>query len=89
MERFRKWGVDWLRMDQEQWLWPDAARAVGKRLPANPGNPPVRVSLVRYWHEVEAPEVLFRKRGYRIPDPDLSSFEYYSLDLRTGEEKKP
>jgi hypothetical protein len=89
LERFRKWGVDWLRMDREPWLWPTAARAVAKRLPDTPGNPPVRVSLIRYWHEVEAPGIHFRERGYRLPDSDLSRFEYYSLDLVTGEEKKP
>jgi hypothetical protein len=53
-ERWRKYANDNLRLDTNAALWPDAARYVARQN-NRPGNPPVAVSLLRYWSEVPPP----------------------------------
>lgn len=53
-ERYRRYANDSLRLDNNARLWPDAARYVA-RLHDSPSNPPVEVSLIRYWSVVPPP----------------------------------
>ncbi len=54
VERYRKWGNDWVRVDQWQALRPDAARFIA-RAHNDPHNPPVSITLVRYWSPIVPP----------------------------------
>jgi hypothetical protein len=78
MERYRKWVVDWLRVDGNSHLWSGATRFILKNLPSSPDNPVVSIRLVRYWHQIEDPRIHFRKWGYRIPDSELNGSEFHS-----------
>src|SRR5215469_9235794 len=53
-ERYRKYANDNLRLNADAPAWPDAARYIA-RLHYSPANPPVSVSLVRYWSIVPPP----------------------------------
>jgi hypothetical protein len=88
MERYRKWVVDWLRIDGNDHLWIPATRYILKQLPPSPDNPVTSIRLVRYWHTIEDPRVRFRKWGYRVPDEELTGSEFYSKKISlTGDLK--
>lgn len=53
-ERYRKYANDNLRLDADSALWPDAARYIA-RVNNQPSNPPVQVSLIRYWSVIPPP----------------------------------
>lgn len=53
-ERYRKWANERVRADANAALWPDAARYVARQY-STPGNPPVRVRLIRHWSDIAAP----------------------------------
>ncbi len=76
MERYRKWEVDWFRIDENRHIWADGTRFILKQLPVDPGNPVESVSLIRRWHEIEDPRIRFREWGYRVPDSELTGFEF-------------
>jgi hypothetical protein len=76
MERYRKWEVDWLRLDESRYLWSDGTRFILKQLPVDPGNPLESIRLIRRWHEIEDPRIRFREWGYRVSDSELTSFEF-------------
>lgn len=50
-ERFRKFSTEYLRTDDHAAMWPEAARYVA-RVNSSASNPPVSVSLIRYWSEI-------------------------------------
>ena len=54
MERERKWSSDNLRLDDNAFLWPDAARYVA-RVNNDPKNPPATIALVRHWSFISPP----------------------------------
>ena len=77
-ERWRKYANDNLRLDPNAALWPDAARYVARQN-YRPANPPVAVSLIRYWSEVPRPSA----NGSYQPAPwQWYSFYRYSVDGR-------
>jgi hypothetical protein len=74
-ERYRKFGNERLRMDENVALWPDAARYVARMFAGDPANPPVRVQLVRYWTFVGPPG------SSEAPGP-LSHYVYFVYPVR-------
>jgi hypothetical protein len=53
-ERYRKFATEYLRLDSNSALWPDAARYLA-RTHRNPTNPPTGVRLIRSWSEISPP----------------------------------
>jgi hypothetical protein len=53
-ERYRKFANEYLRMDANSGLWPDAAVYIARRN-YQPSNPPVIVLLYRYWSLIRPP----------------------------------
>jgi hypothetical protein len=51
MERYRKWGSDYVRTDANSVLWPDAARYVAW-VNNDRNDPPDTVKLVRHWSRI-------------------------------------
>jgi hypothetical protein len=84
MERYRKWEVDWLRMDENRHIWGDGTRFILNQLPVNPEDPVESIRLVRRWHEIEDPRIRFREWGYRVPDSELTGFEFHTQNIRPG-----
>jgi len=54
-ERYRKYTNDNLRLEQNDMLWPDAAKFVVYQNLQDLGNVPVRVELIRGWCEILPP----------------------------------
>jgi hypothetical protein len=79
-ERSRKF-TEYLRMDTESGLWPDAARHIA-RLFANPANPPVLVVLVRNFSQVEPP-----LPGGAVQRTPWSRVPFYVYVVKSGDLK--
>ncbi len=82
MERYRKWEVDWLRMDENRHIRGDAVRFILTQIPMTPENPVESIRLFRRWHEIEDPRIHFREWGYRVPDSELKGYEFHSQNIR-------
>jgi len=80
-ERYRKYASDNLRLDTRSGLWPDAARYVA-RVNDKPANPPVEVTLVRYWSEVPPPG----PHGDAPPSP-WSEYPFFRYTVQPGDLK--
>ena len=81
-ERYRKWEVDWLRMDGNRFIWEDGARFILRQLPENRENPVESIRLFRRWHEIEDPRIRFREWGYRVLDTDLVGYEFFQMKVK-------
>ena len=53
-ERYRKWR-ERIRLDDFAPVWDDTARYIARRQNRKPENPPVLVSLIRYWGDIPPP----------------------------------
>jgi len=82
-ERYRKFANDYLRMDANSALWPDAARYVARdaaRAMADPSNPPVMVQLVRYWSQImpPGPDGSYRSEPW-------TEYRFFTYIVRSGD----
>lgn len=62
-ERWRKWAIDRVRLDENAKVWPDTARYVLRHASINAENPPTELKLVRHWRTIVAPANSWLKLG--------------------------
>ena len=77
-ERFRKWGPERIRLDENSMLWPDTARYMA-RIHWNEGpSPPVELRLVRHFSMVPQVEQQFIPFGEeeKVPEKTYMFFHY-------------
>ena len=80
-ERVRPWAVAGLRMDEPRHIWADGAQFILREIPRIQNNPVESIRLFRLWHEIEDPRTRFREWGYRVPDPELTGYEFHTLQI--------
>jgi len=81
-ERYRKWAVDNIRLDDHEVYWPDSASFIARKANDDPNNPPIKVTLWRLWKDIEDPEIHFRKVGFRVPESELHRHPFYSTSIK-------
>jgi hypothetical protein len=81
-ERYRKWAVDNIRSDDSRGYWPAAARYLARKANPDPLNPPVEISLWRFWMTIESPDVKFRPVGFRVSEQELQKFKFFTTALK-------
>lgn len=77
-ERFRKWAIDRVRLDQYAASWPDTARWVARQLPRG-ASPPQQITLVRLWRTIPPPETHWVPLGHEDdagPEQRYPFFQY-------------
>lgn len=75
LERWRKWRSA-VRVDGNEEIWADAARFIARRH-ADPGDPPLRVDLVRRWTELPPPGGRdHQPRVFPVPSERARYFRY-------------
>lgn len=79
LERYRKWSDDCIRTDAYSNYWPLAARYFARKAHTTTANPPVEVSLWRFWTPIANPAEKFEPVGYRVPESKMERFRYFTM----------
>lgn len=80
-ERYRKWAVDEIRLDEKSLFWADTARYVARKAQTDPSNPPHIVSLRRHWHVIEDPNLAFVPVGSRVLASRFQTYRFYRYEV--------
>jgi|GEM_PF-3067356 len=81
LERYRKWSDDYIRTDSYPDYWPPAARYFARKAYTAKRNPPVEVSLWRFWIPIENPLIRFEPAGYRVAESKMNRYRYFSMKI--------
>jgi hypothetical protein len=82
-ERYRKWR-ERVRVDDYRSIWHDAALWVARQHYTDVNNPPVHVSLTRYWMQLPPPQA-GQYQPWQAYYERTSHYQYYDLNIEPGD----
>jgi hypothetical protein len=80
-ERYRKWGLDNVRVDADSALWPDAARYIAY-VNNDPSDPPDTIRLIRSWARIPPPDAKPTDRSLSWSRAVFFTYPVRPADLR-------
>jgi hypothetical protein len=85
-ERFRKWAVDRVRLDEYAVAWPDAARWVARQVEG--ASPPTDVTLVRCWRPIPPPDARWTPLGHEDETGSEQRFAFFHYRVQPGDRER-
>lgn len=85
-ERWRKWAIDRVRLDENSRVWPDTARYILRKATYSKDNSPKEVKLSRHWRTIMPPSQTWLALG---DETSTTENHYTFFTYKVGEKDLP